>query len=308
MENSFHEVEVFLVSFLDFLSKNFKKSKNKLIRKISNPFLINFLVFGLLIDIIFIIFLIIRHRFITKGFLFGYVSGIIWVNLGSWLIWFYKKYIFNVFFTKLQAVINDENKIEEIYKSKSKFFSKSLTLAVLVLILTFIASISFFKVRFLLYDAGLFGFQDFFFWFAFLVVVWVCVLGSIGFNGVITTLITVVEISNQDFSIERFSPDEHGGLDFVREFLLYTVLIFSTGYLYVPLALQIILRNIYSASLIVFVLIIALILELFCFLFPLTLFGNKAKAVKAEMLINIAKKYNMILSQIQGSKEKQDRI
>jgi len=308
MENNSEEVNIFVIKVLDKILLKFENSKLNLIRKLSNIFTVNFILFGFIIDLIFIIFIVERHNLISRGFLSGYILGLIWVNIGPLLIWIYKRKLFNNFFKKMEHVTEDKDKLKNIYKRNHNNFSKRYFFFSYAL--AFIVAYSFITNIKLLYKAGLLGFNDFFLWFALLVSLWVCFLGGIGFNGVITTVLSVLEISKLEFKLNTIAHDGHFGLGFIPNFVFSSLFLFSTGYLFVPIALQIIFGNMYSSSalLMILVLLIAIFLILISVLIPLFFLKFKVDKIREKKLSELIDKIDNIHNQIQITKTSLDKI
>ena len=93
-----------MIRAINTTSLFFKNKSFKIIQILGTPFLTSIILSGLIFDISFINFYKMRGTFITKGFFWGYLFALLWLNIGPWLIWKYKNSLNTNFLLGLQKI------------------------------------------------------------------------------------------------------------------------------------------------------------------------------------------------------------
>jgi len=291
--------EYFVIRAINAASLFFKNTPFKIIQILGNPFLTSIILFGLIFDISFINFYSARSKFIAKDIFWGYLFALLWLNIGPWLIWKYKNSLNNNFILVLQKIIKEKKLTEQIFSKYHKIFSKYFWYIVIIL-LPFVCYI-YFKSTPVLTNAGIFGPNDFHYWYFLIAICWAIILGSEGFMGVIVTISLVYEISKHNLFIDPLAVDEFGGLKFINNFILTTTTFFATGSLFFPIAFQVMSYEIQIAPYITFFLILAAFFILISYILPTLFLHFRIKTRKIEVLSNIKEKYEKLKKEIENN-------
>ena len=269
---------------------------------IKNPFLSGIIKIALILDILFISFIILRYKYISLELLIGLFLGLIWVNVGPYLIWFYNTKLMKNFFDRASILIDNRHELNEIAIKYYNFFAKKFWILTIPLIII-IPFIWIFSMP-ILSNYGFFGYTDPWYWFSFIGVVWVTILGGIGFNGVLTTLLTINNIAKKNIRIDPLHPDKIGGLSSIRYFTLGTTLLFSTGSLFLLAGFQIISFLEFLTPFVYFITFLYSFLILLSFLYPIIRINRKSEKVRSVILEKLRIKYYRINTLINRNQKK----
>lgn len=266
-----------------------KLLESKIPFKIENPVLASILNLGLIPNLAFIIFYLIRRDYITTQFLIADIFGLIWINLGPFLIWYYDERLLPKFFFSVLDIVKDKNKIEKLAKKYDTLFSKRFWLITIpwILFLMYMCL----QIPETLSRGGILGgVNDFFYWLFLIGIVWVGLITSTGFLGVLITIFAIRDVSKETLKIDPLHPDRLGGLSCIGNYAIGTTILFSTGSLFIPVVFQLISNKgilffIYPGVLLFSVFI------LLSFLYPTIKIHHRAKLIRDGILDKLRKKY-----------------
>lgn len=258
--------------------------------RIKNPLLASIIKFGLLPNFIVILFVLMRQEYITDEFMLIYVFGLIWLNIGPYLIWYYDEKLLPNFFNDVTDILNDK-KAKELAKKYDKLFSRIFKVCLIMLLPPIIIIWIYGSPSVL--SGGILGYGDFWYWAWLVIVSWVIILASACFGGVIITILAIREVSNENLNIDPLHPDNLGGLGCVGHYAIMTTIIISSGSLYLPGLFQFTLTpETKLLSYLVAVMYSAFIL--ISFLYPTVITNKKASLVRDEILNKLMKRYNKL--------------
>ncbi|MFB6187732.1 MAG: hypothetical protein ABEI86_12815, partial [Halobacteriaceae archaeon] len=166
---------------------------------ISNPLLASVIWFGTLPNISFILLLIFQPRQLPSDFFVPIFFGVLWLNIGPSLIWYYDEEVLPNFFNDLGEVIKNEERINSLNKKYDNIFSDKYWIPTLIWLILLIG-LFFFSQSFIARE-GLFEIGGLFYFIYLLSVIWLGVFTGIGFMGVITTVLAIREISKYPLHI-----------------------------------------------------------------------------------------------------------
>lgn len=259
--------------------------------KIKNPFISSVVKFGLIPDFFLILLLIYRYEYLTTEYMAAYVIAWIWLNIGPYLIWYYDEKVLPKFFSDSIELVPDQEKLnkfaskwDNFFASKYSYFGIPWTIIILIIV--------FLSLTDLPINSGIFGIEDPFYW---LILVFGAieagVLMSIAFVGILTTILSIDELSKENLKIDPFHPDKLGGLSVFGEYAISTTLLASTGSFFLPIALELFLNSRMATPIIYFTVAIFCFVILLSFLYPTYRINNKADLIRTAILEDLRKKY-----------------
>lgn len=267
--------------------------------RFNNAFLTSLFKLGITPNLIFFIFYLFRHEYITKQFLISYIFVLIWVTLGPYMIWYYDEKLLPNFFFRASDIVPSPKKLKLLAEKYDKLFSQKfwvITLPWIILLLI----IWQYSLPTLSAKAGIFGIRDVWYWIGLVGIFWISLLTSIGFWGVLTTLLAIKEISNEQLNIDPLHPDKFGGLSCVGYYAIGTTILFSTGSLFLPAAFQLVAENEILIPYVYLAVFLFSIFILFSFLLPTIVIHQKAKFVRDNILDKLRKDYHTLSQKIKN--------
>lgn len=133
-------------------------------------------------------------------------------------------------------------------------------------------------------NGGLFGFTDPWFWIFFITFGYQNLIAMFGIWGVYIMIKSISEISKQELHIDPLHPDKVGGLSSVGNFAISTTLIFSSGALWIPLALELSAGQPLLGNLAYGIMGTWMVFTLLCFLYPTFKIHSKASKIQNKIL------------------------
>jgi hypothetical protein len=248
-------------------------------------------------DVIFALYVFFRFERFGTSFLVAGLLGLLWINLGPFMIWYYERRLLPEFFDRLPSLVQNKEALPQLKYKYAKFFaSKHLYAAIPWMIIIVSIWLSFYgQLEF----AGIFGVRDPFFWLASIGAAWFAYLTSIGFWGVITTLLCVKEVAEQDLRIDPWHPDKLGGLSSVGYYAIGTTILFSSGSLFLPILFRVISWNAVTILLVLIALVLFSLFIFLSFLVPTLMINRKAVALRNEQLTTLRKQYEMLSQELE---------
>lgn len=258
------------------------------ILSVESPILASVLIFGTPANLFLATIVLVRGAAITTDFLVAIVFGIAWLNIGGYLIWYYDEEVFPTFFESAREIFRNDEQLTEIEATYDEFFSAYHLLPVSVWVLLLVGL--FFGSEQYLVANGLFTAGS---PLRYLYLGAVCYLGflsGIGFMGVITTTLTIRELTGLEFDVDPLHPDGLGGLSTIGYFAIRTTVTFSSGSMLLPLAF-IFVRGNAPAWLIYFIVVAFTGAIAVSFVYPTMLINQKAQRRREEELDALRREY-----------------
>jgi len=167
--------------------------------------------------------------------------GLLWIGIGPYLIYLYDSKALPSFFKGLDGVLGNSDIAEKLKIKYLRIFSKKFFW--LTIIWCLLLQIGYFSSREFLSVLNIRYFSFMFFLVA-AYIVWVGLLTSIGFWGVLVTIGLIREASGRIAVINPFHEDGFGGLGRFGRLAITTTLLFSSGSLYIPLLIDVVTRGV----------------------------------------------------------------
>lgn len=259
--------------------------------RIQNPILASIVKIGTIPNLTFIIFCAIRYEYITTTFLIAYILGMIWLNLGPFLIWHYDQRLQPDFFKKVSAIVPDQERLNALATKYGNLFRKRFWILTvpwtLIVTAVWVTSISGLAL-----EGGIFGLGDVFYWVWFVIIFITAIVSSIGFWGVLVTILAIRGVSREkSLRIDPLHPDKMGGLSTVGSYAIGTTLLFSSGSLYLPLGFQLASGSELATSFIYLAALLFSAFILLSFLGPTLIVHRRAKSIRNTALGELREKY-----------------
>jgi len=200
------------------------------LRKRGVPPIFSSVIFGSLFFVPAILFS--AHQ--TVPWSFGYLSCLSWLFIGPFMIYKAGQMVDELWSDMLDIL--DERHIEELQSYERKFHSYGylaigLPAAVIVSIL--------------ILSSQAFSYDTFFAYILFYLISWVvlALLGSIGVWGTVQLVMLVLAIRKYNLKLNSLSDDRFGGMEFLADFGIKATIMYSTGALMIPMAIEIATRG-----------------------------------------------------------------
>lgn len=162
-----------------------------------------------------------------------------WVFVGPALIWFYERYTLPEFDLKSRHVVKtpvQQDRIRRcVYSSIYDFRFCRLFTPIWILVVLF----GFYGSRAYIFDLGIEGYYDYFFWIVTVGVALVAYYTSIGFCFAYKAICLTNIVASSELERKVYHKDEDFGLSFVGDFAFRTALMFFSGWLFAPLIVTI---------------------------------------------------------------------
>lgn len=279
--------------------------------RIQNPILSSILYFGTIPNIgfsfLFLVYILdpgvwsflpsmLQPNNMTLDFLIALFFAVIWLNLGPFLIWYYDERVMPIFFKDLTDLVQNQDNIDEISNDYASLFSDQYWIPTVIWTLLLVGL--FFNTQSFLVNQGLFEVGDFYYFGYLMGVVWLGIMTGIGFMGVLTTILVIRKISQEDLEINPYNPDGLGGLGIFGYYAIRTTLTFSTGSLLLPLAFIFIRAGASDViPYIIFVLYLSTII--FSFVYPTYKINRQAQRIRAKKLDSLRQDYETAKQQME---------
>lgn len=248
----------------------------------TGPLLTGIVTFGLVWDVVWLVYVVTRWEHLDVPFLVGWALALLWVNLAPFFIWTYDEVVLPQFFERFREITESEEDLRVIAKTYDEFFAKPryLSSAFWALAVTSIA----WAGTPVLQANGMAGSGEVFLWLVYAYGVYIGgVLGGPGFMGPVTTMLVIREIASLEFEIQPLHPDQLGGLSNVGYYAIRTTLLFSTASLFLPLGFRLAAGE-GRQAVIVTVFAVYILTILLSFVYPTLKINRSAERRRAEVL------------------------
>lgn len=278
---------------------------------IQNPLVSSILYFGTIPNIafsfLFLVYIfdpgvwsflpsILQPNNMTTDFLIALFFAVIWLNLGPFLIWYYDERVMPIFFKDLTNLVQNQDNIDEISNDYVSLFSDQYWIPTVIWTLLLVGL--FFNTQSFLVNQGLFEVGDFYYFAYLMAVIWLGIMTGIGFMGVLTTILAIRKISQENLDINPYHPDGLGGLGIFGYYAIRTTLTFSTGSLLLPLAFIFIRAGASDViPYVIFVLYLGAII--FSFVYPTYKINRQAQRIRAKKLDSLRQDYETAKQQME---------
>ncbi|AZH25176.1 hypothetical protein [Haloplanus aerogenes] len=255
---------------------------------IENPILVSVVKFGLVWDLLAAAYTVLRWSTMSTPFLIASALGLLWVNLGPFLIWYYDERVLPRFFSRAHELLPSESERDHLAKKYTTFFSEHRLSVSLFWTLATVLIV--YASRDVLQAQGMVGSARVFLWTTYLYALYIgSVLGH-GFMGPVTTILLVRELSELDLTIDPLHPDNLGGLSNVGYCAIRTTLLFSTGSLFLPLLFRFVSRG--ASSVVIFGFTGVYILTILAsFVYPTVKVNRRAQELRDRKLEELRQEY-----------------
>lgn len=263
---------------------------------IDNPLLASVVWFGTVPNASFLLVVTLRHGSLPTEFLVAMLFGVVWLNIGPALIWYYDERVLPTFFDELGNLIEDDAQIERLSEKYDRLFATHYwiptTLWVFLLVALFIRAQPF------LASAGLFETGGVWYVVYLGTVVWLGIFTGIGFMGVITTVLAIRDLSTESLEISPLHPDGLGGLSVFGYYAIRTTLTFSTGSLLLPLGFIFIRAT--EVELLIYLIVVAYMGAIaLSFLYPTYKINRQARQIRDQKLDRLRREYALAKENLQ---------
>lgn len=253
--------------------------------RIRSPFLASIVKFGVPLDLGFTYLLLRRHGDMSLEFILAAVSALAWLNLGPYLIWCYDERLLPRFFERVRDLMEEPRRADALEERYDRLFARkwwTLTIPLAIIVAGVLA----------VTPAGLPGSaiqdrSDPAYWVVAAAALWTAVLGSIGFFGVLVTLLVVRRIAREPIAIDPIHPDRLGGIGCVGTYAIGTTVLFSTGSLFLPAGFLLAGTNPASRSLVYAAVFAFSGFVLLSFLYPTLAIHQQAKVARDRVLYRL---------------------
>ena len=253
-----------------------------------HPLIRSVLVYGTPANLFLATVLLLRGSAVSTEFLAAIVSGIVWLNVSGYLIWYYDERVLPRFFSQATTLFTDTDRVKQLQAKYDAFFSEYHFVPVVIWIALLVAL--FFGSEPYLVSNGLFEAGSPLRYLYLGSVFYLGYMSGVGFSGVVTTILAVRELQNVDLEVDPLDPDGLGGLSTIGYFSIRTTLTFSTGSLLLPLAFIFVRGN--APPWLVFVIVAGFIgTILVSFVYPTRLINKKAQQHRDARLEELRKEY-----------------
>jgi hypothetical protein len=214
----------------------------------------------------------------------------IWLNLGPFLIWHYDQRLQPDFFKKVSAIVPDQERLNALATKYGNLFRKRFWMLTVpwTLIITGVWATS---LSGLALEGGILGLGDVFYWLWLVIIVMIAILSSIGFWGVLVTILAIRAVSKESLRLDPLHPDKMGGLSTIGSYAIGTTLLFSSGSLYLPLGFQLASGSELATSFITLAALLFSAFILLSFLGPTLIIHQRAKSVRNAVLGELREQY-----------------
>jgi len=201
--------------------------------------------------------------------------------LGAFLIRYYDRVLFPVFFEEVRAIVVDSGELLEIVNRYKIFFSKKCWLTavpwMVLLVSAVVANIAFFQSLGVsdYLSVPIIVYLSFIAWFG--------LITGIGLHMVVTTIFCIREIGTLELEIDPLHPDGLGGLSNIGMLAIRTTMMNSIGALAIPLAFTLAAPGEYKL-LIYAVVVVYILFILFSFFYPTIYINQRAEGIREAEL------------------------
>jgi hypothetical protein len=256
--------------------------------RIKSPLLASIIIFGLPIDILLSVFLVIRKDYISPQFFLSYILCIIWLNLGPYFIWYYERKVLTDFFLRLSDLLPHQEVKKLSQKYRNLFAHKFWILIIPWMSFLFFA----YHNGFVLDVAGTFGFHDVWTWLLSIPIIWIPIIAGMGSWGVITTALAVNDVARRNLTLDPLHVDKRGGIGCIGNYAIGTTILISSGSLFLPMAYQFALHLDSARADIYFLVSFFIAIILLSFLYPTIITYVRVKEHRKKLLEKLRIKYN----------------
>ncbi|TAJ45800.1 hypothetical protein [Methanofollis fontis] len=269
--------------------------------RIHNPLLSSIVKFGLIPDMLFILFWALRADQISNDYLIGYILAIVWINIGPWILWYYERKHLIQFFKNCEHIVAEHNFINDLKERSIKRYQKNFYLVFtffLIVDYSIYLTGSLFCTDQYLVGSGITTLFDPFFIIYTCAIGWIAYLISSGVTDVIETQQIVYEISHKEINIDPLHPDEVGGMFCIGKFAIGTTILAATAALFFPWLFQI-AKSIPPIALAIYCFVsIYPILIAISFIYPTAQVNRTAHRIRWEKLETLGNQFKQKSAEI----------
>lgn len=252
------------------------------------PLLSSIVYFGTPANLFLLTIVVLRRDIITTDFLVAIVLGIIWLNLGGYLIWYYDECVLPNFFERASELYADRERLQELQAKYDAFFSSYYHIPVILWILL-LTGLFFGSEQYLIAN-GLFEPNSLLRYLYLGSVVYLACMTGIGFIGVVTTVLVIHEIAKLEFEVDPLHPDGLGGLSTIGYYAIRTTLTFTSGSLLLPLAFIFVRGN--APAWLIYVIVAGFMFALaVSFFYPTFIINQEAQEHREQELDRLRKEH-----------------
>ncbi|MFB6188238.1 MAG: hypothetical protein ABEI86_15425 [Halobacteriaceae archaeon] len=265
---------------------------------ISNPFLSSVVWFGALPNVFFIFIILFQPKQVPNDFFSAIFLGVLWLNIGPFLIWYYDEKVLPTFFEDLTELLQNEDRISQLNKKYDKLFSNKYWIP--TLIWTLLLLTLFFISQSFLAEEGLFEVGGVFYYTYLFSVTWLGIFTGIGFMGVLTTVLAIREIAKEPLDISPLHPDGLGGLGIFGYYAIRTTITFSTGSLLLPLSFIFVRAR--KFDVLIYLIVIAYMGAIaLSFIYPTYKINRQAQRIRDETADELRREYETARQQMKSA-------
>jgi hypothetical protein len=218
------------------------------------------------------------------------------------LIWYYDERVLPEFFSHLSELISDEGKRKDLARKYNELFAKH-RISVSIFWGIALGTIIFVSEPVLI-EQGMVGNGSVFLWTTYAYAIYIGSILGHGFNGPVTTILLVREVSNLELEIDPLHPDNLGGLSNVGFVSIRTTLLFSSGSLFLPLLFF--LSSEGGVATIIFgITSLYILIIIVSFVYPTALVNRRAQEYRDSVLEDLRQQYADIEKKTQGLEKDQ---
>lgn len=267
---------------------------------INHPVAVGVIKFGLVWDVLAIVYTILYWDFISFSFLYGSVLGLLWVNFAPSLIWYYDEHILPKFFSHLSELIPDKKERHRLSEKYNRFFARQ-RISVSIFVGFFTTAVIVVSIP-ILRAQGMKGSGSLFLWTSHMYAAYVGGILGHGITGPITTILLTREIAGYEIQIDPLHPDNLGGLSNVGYISIRTTLLFSSFSLFLPLLFYLSSQSRFSTVIFAAVGIFVSVL-LMSFIYPTIIVNRRAQEYRDSILEDLRQEHLEIERALQNSQD-----
>jgi len=159
--------------------------------------------------------------------------GASWSWIGPYCLWYYEIKVIPQFWKEIAGLFQDTEQFEMLRNQFERTLFKRHW--PFMIIWAFAVLFAFHSLGDFMVTLGLHGVSDVAFWGWLLFISFLAILSGYGFAGVFNSINIIKAVATSDFRMDQYHHDGCGGLSCVGGLTLFTVLLFSSGSVFVPI-------------------------------------------------------------------------
>ena len=201
-----------------------------------------------------------------------------WSWIGPLCIWHYEMKVIPKFWNEAANIFFD---LEDFAVLQNQFNNSLLKRYwYFIMIWITVVLIAFFSVKYFMKAFGLYGISDIAFWPWLIGIAFLAFLNGFGFAGVFNSINIITKIADNNFILDQYHYDGRGGLSCIGQLMLSTLILFSSGFVFIPILLSIAnYQGLPSSSLVFLLIFLFSTLVVISFMYPLYIIHIKAKNI-----------------------------